>query len=351
MNNNLHQPITINFVPSSRKKTALSLSQFLELLKNEENYFKGEQNDTKRMITRLRKIFYDAYGWNRELIRGAAKIAGRYEVKLVPAAETGHYIRKVLVKKGDWMNPNAGTEPEIYKDDNQEVVLPSELFCDMGHVLAGMDCYNHPEPVAPLPNALMFLKKLVPHGDRNIDVATWLGDLASISGEILYAELIEKKHLNTEEIQHLINACAPGQDMLGNIDSYIISQSYNIGTNKGMRVSDIFHEFYNTDNYNRLNRFILFCQSVGLKNWDGNNFENEKRWLKYYRKQLRNTIVFYIGTRFPRPVMYFVALACYLRIFDKKMKMDLFLENFLLALKNKIKENETVDNRNIESIP
>src|SRR5437868_2144677 len=66
-----------------KPEDVLTLSQFLDLLKPEEDYFEGEEENTKVMITRLRKIFYDKWGWDTMLIRNTAAIKGRYEVKIV----------------------------------------------------------------------------------------------------------------------------------------------------------------------------------------------------------------------------------------------------------------------------
>ncbi len=335
--NNLYQPLEVEFVPSPYKAKALNLTEFLVLLRQEEDFFRGEQYNTQLMITRLRKIFYDAYGWNRELIRGAANIKARYEVKMVPAGESGHLVRKVLVRKNDWMNPNAGTVPEIYTNDNQEITLPNGLYCDIGHVLAGMDCFNYPQVVAPLPTKLLFLKDLVPHGNKNMDVATWLGDLASISGEILYAQIYHHKKLNEFEIQQLVFACAPGQDMLGNIDAYAIARLYILSSSEGKRVSDIFADFYRPDNPMQKYRFHYFCEQVNLKNWNGENFENEQEWLRYNTRELRNTLIFYLATRFPKPSAYFYDLLTYLHHYDKGSFLSTIILNFLIALKKEIK--------------
>ena len=56
--------------------------------------------------------------------------------------ESNFIRRQVVVKPGDWMNSNVGTVPVIYSNDNQENVLPDGLYCDLGHVLAGMDASN-----------------------------------------------------------------------------------------------------------------------------------------------------------------------------------------------------------------
>ena len=79
--NELTQPILSNtpYPPHG----VLSLSQFLDLLREEEDYYHGEQTNTKLMITRLRKIFYDKGGWNTQLIRKAAAIEWRYDDKII----------------------------------------------------------------------------------------------------------------------------------------------------------------------------------------------------------------------------------------------------------------------------
>lgn len=145
--------------------TSLTLSEFLELLQQEENFFANEPAGGAQMLTHLRKIFYGTAGWDNELIRGGANISCRYLVRVVSTVEqhsstkhrkhssggTLHQRVEVIVREGDWMNPNAGTEPAIYDDNHQEVILPSGLICDLGHVLAGMDAISYPAPVAPLP--------------------------------------------------------------------------------------------------------------------------------------------------------------------------------------------------------
>ena len=357
--NNLFQPVETKFVPTPQKEKAINLAKFLDLLKNEEDYFKGEQHQTKLMVTRLRKIFYDKYGWNKELIRGTAKIKGRYNVEVVDDAvasypekssggvkrkkafETDHKKRLVTVKKGDWMNPKVGTVPEIYANDNQEVILPNGLYCDLGHVIAGMDASNYPEPVAPLPNWLLWMHELLPHVDNNMSCATWLGDISSSAGEFLFQKLKNKHEVKEEEMQKLINVFASGPDMLGNIDSFVVSNIYNLSTQEGLRVSEMLHDYYNEGGmgyYFMQRRYSYFCSVVGLKGWDGEKFSNEQKWLKYNKKELRNTTAFYVYTRFEKPASIWLAFKTWIRCYEKTLKLDLLLEIFLKALKELIKQ-------------
>ncbi len=348
----IYQPIEQKFNPTKSKETAISLEKFLELLRNEEDYFKGEQHQTKLMISRLRKIFYDAYGWNSELIRGASNTAGRYDVKLVPCGkpkpkkdgkgfEPAPKCREVTVKKGDWMNPNAGTVPEIYANNNQQVILPSGLYCDIGHVLAGMDAFNYLEPVTPLPNWLMFLKRFFPLVDSNMDIVTWLGDIASSAGEFLFERLENGKPLTNDEMQMIIDEYAPGVDMLGDIDPYVICQIYNTKAENGLRVTQILQDYYgNKDlgSFYRERRLQIFSLMIGLHGWNGDTFNNEEDWMKYYLRQLRNNDAFYIFSRCENIKGIILALGSWIGVYKHTLHDKTLLEIFLKSLKRAIRK-------------
>jgi len=81
--------------------------------------------------------------------------------------------------------------------------------------------------------------------------------------------------------------------MLGDIDTYVIACKYDVGTSDGQRVSDILYDYY-FNNEARINRLAFFAEEVGLGKWDGENFSNEKKWLKHYKKELRNNICFQV---------------------------------------------------------
>ncbi len=354
----LYQPINTHFEPSEVKKYAINLAKFLELLRQEEWYYKQQNHDTKEVLSHVRKIFYDLYGWNSQLIRGAAKVSNRYLVKLVPDAmafypekryalversgsnlEPSHLKREVLVRPGDWLNPQAGTVPEIYQNDNQEIILPDHLYCDMGHVLAGMDASNYPMPVAPLPKGLMWLRFLFPHVENNAFCATWLGDIASSAGECLFETIKNKKQLSSAEVQRLIDAFAPGTDMLGNIDSIVIPHVYQLNTRTGWLISDILKDYYSPEGkgyYFMQRRYSVFCGIIGLRGWNGVQFENEREWLVTYKKQLRNTTAFYVYTRMSKLKGLMLALKVWLHLCEPTLNLQAFLELFLEALKKNI---------------
>ena len=340
----------------------ISIEEFLALLRSEEDYFKKEVVDTKLMLTRLRKIFYDRYGWNKYLIRGTASVKGRYKVTLVAANniqdgsdKTADAIRKssnngvsyqtrvVEVRKRDWMNPNAGTVPKIYKDNHQEVKLSNNLICDIGHVLAGMDAANHPEPVAPLPTFLLkYFYRFLPHIKRNIDAATWIGDLSSTTGEYLFDYLSDKGSLTNKKKQSIIDQTSPPADMLGNIDGYVVSASYNIAARNGQRVSDILKDYYLSSRRGAFqnHRFQVFCEQVGLEGWNGYVFTNEEKWIRSFTRQLRNCTAFYAYTRFSKPKGLWLALGIYLRIYDPVIECNKVIHLFLEELKRcLVKEN------------
>lgn len=354
----LYLPILDNPISQNR----LHISQFIDLLKEEEKYYKEGAVNTKLMITRLRKIFYDAYGWNTQLIRGAAHIKGRYKVTLtddpsesyikqsslkpeLSVSESGvkHQHRVVTVRPDDWLNPNAGSVPEIYKNNNQEVLLENGLICDMGHVLAGMDAYNYPSIVSPLPNWLFFIHKLFPNVDSNLDASTWIGDLSSISGEFLFEEKLAKKRISETQKQELINFCSSPADNLGNIDSYVISKSYDISSANGQKVTEIFEDYYLNNGIGAQDkslpeRILIYCESIGLKNWDGNKFENEKKWLTYYVKELRTTTAFYVFTRYGGLKKWFIALKTWLGVNDEYLALETILVLYLDALRGIINQ-------------
>jgi hypothetical protein len=303
--------------PGHAEKDVLTVQQFISLLKEEEDYFEGEQTLLPLMITRLRKIFYDKWGWNKELIRRAAPIECRYQVTITdtpPRDSAGqshvrrkqHYkdnmevdkYRLVCYRKDDrvYGDTRAGQVPFIYQKDHQEVQLPDGSYCDIAHVLAGLDAWNNPQLVSPLPPWLQFLYPLVPHCDSNMDLVTWLGDIATSAEAFVFDYLRNgKKPLSVYAEQHYVDINAPGSDMLGNIDSYAIAKSYDLSGASGRRLTDILEEYYLSPakSFFAQKRYALFCNAVGL-DWDGHRFTNEEEWIARYRPQLRDATTFMI---------------------------------------------------------
>jgi hypothetical protein len=327
----------------------------MELLTEEEDYYPGEQHNTKLMVTRLRKIYYNSWGWSTEVIRKAAKVPGRYHTEMVHEHNPSKKITyrkythkkhqiipltyKLTYTKNDRIYPErAGETPEIYVHDNQELVSPQGYYCDIGHILSGIDAFNNFEPISPLPDFLFFLRFLFPTVDSNMDFATWLGDIASSAGDF-YIEKLRKRIISNSIEQQIIDKDAPGSDMIGNIDSYVIKKIVDTKSENGLRVTEIFHAyFYEPDmvkNY-QSKAISIFCDSVGLKKWNGLSFDNEKEWLKYYKGQLRNATSFYVYGEIGKLKGIWHALKIWLHLCEKTINLDLLLRIFLDALKKQI---------------
>ena len=333
----------------------LKFYEFIDLLRKEENYFKGEEGNTKLMITRLRKIFYDKWGWDTQLIRKAARVKGRYRVKIIDCPhdignersllgkvryyEDNEYkpkCRLVTYRRNDrvYGSRRVGQVPFIYKYDHQDVRLPDGYHCDLGHVLAGLDALNHPQKVGLFQRCFL-LKPWFPTVDSNADVTTWLGDIGTICADFLFFYLREKRMLKDNEKQFYIDSNASASDMLGNIDAFVINHIYK-PAGSGRRMTDILDDFYGdsaTGKSFREKRFHVFCECVGLKEWNGQSFQNEKKWLQYYSEQLRTTTAFMVFSsaggldrmQLPHRVVK--------RQYESIIEVDMLLHLFLQALK------------------
>ena len=349
----LFQPIFSRKPEPGHDEPALSFDRFLELLREEEDYFDGDQHNTKLMFTRLRKIYYDSWGWSTQVIRKAAKIHGRYQTEMIHAGESssnnslqrnGHNNKleivpltyKVTYTGHDKIYPErAGQTPEIYAHDNQEVITPQGFYCDVGHILSGIDAYNNFEPISPLPNWLFFLRHLFPTVNSNIDFATWLGDVASSAGDFLLEEL-RKRSPDLKDEEETVDKDAPGSDMIGNIDSYAIKEIFNTKSSNGMRVTEILRNYFYNPEYvkNYQSKVItIFCAEIGLKNWDGQKFSNEKDWARYYKSQLRNATAFYVYGEVGKIKGIWLSLKIWLRLYEKVVKLNLLLDILLKKLK------------------
>jgi hypothetical protein len=299
-------------------KHVLNFDQFLKLLKLEEDYFKDEQRQTKLMITRLRKIFYDKLGWDTQLIRRAANIKGRYEVKIMvcPDSLSGEraIISKIKYYRNNEYRPKCrmvaysnhdrvygssrtGKVPFIYQNDHQDVLLPEGYHADLAHTLAGLDAINYPQVVSPLPDYLFFLRLFFPSADSNADVTTWLGDIATTAADFVYFFLRENRPPNDQEQQLYININASASDMLGNIDAFVINRLFDTSAIEGKSLTEIFEIYYCDSDQGKIwrkQRLAVFCDCVGLKDWNGYSFSNEADWIDNYTSQLRNTTAFMV---------------------------------------------------------
>jgi hypothetical protein len=345
----IYQPIfTKNPEPGHALKDVLTLQQFIDLLKEEEDYYPGEQHNTKLMITRLRKIFYDKWGWNNELIKGAAKIETRYDVIIVDADpgdsqhvkryKKFHYdpkYRSVVYTKNDkvYGDTKAGQPTFIYAHDHQEVVLPDGHYCDVAHLLAGIDAANYRQVVTPLPSFLSFLEYIFPNVGFNMDMATWLGDIGSSSGDFLLYRLLNGKAPDIKSMQHSIDVNAPGSDMLGNLDAYAIRASYDCASSNGMRFTDIMIDYYFNPNSAMKHRASIFAREIGLGEWDGDKFTKQNKWMKYYKSQLRNETSFQVFSVTDEKIhSIWLPLAVWLGFYPNIIRGEELLLKFIASL-------------------
>ncbi|MCP4361955.1 MAG: DUF4157 domain-containing protein, partial [Chloroflexi bacterium] len=234
----LHQPI-VGRAPAS----AISIQRFITLVEAEEaRYPESEQRNTRLMITRLRKIFYDRQGWDEHLIQGARGVAAPYSTN---RRETGRERVEVpgpfndfeVVRHRHTVRGAGGRTPEIAR--NQEIALSDGTYIDLGHVFAGLDAANYPQAVSTgIPLVTIGI-------DSNVDAVTWVGDLGSVVAEIQFQFVNQNFSISESEIQAVINEYASPQDMMGNIDAYVIAGQYNISqTSGGMKVSEMLRQYY-----------------------------------------------------------------------------------------------------------
>lgn len=343
--------------PGQDPKQIISLEKFLDLLREEEDYYPGEQDRTKIMITRLRKIFYDQWGWDKYLIRGAKNVKGRYVTKVVGAPVDGSFTKPGFTKHHPapkhrivsysdhdrvYGASRAGQVPPIMNNNWQAVTLPDGDFCHVAHILGGLDAYNHQQIASPLPSWLLFLAKLGPHCDSNVALVTWLDDIGQALTNFVFDYRKFKKPLSTEREQQLLDGGATGADMLSDIDAYVIARRYNIAAAQGgQRVTDILRDYYFSDSPEafRRKRCTTFCEMIGLTGWDGTHFANEKDWIRYNRKQLRDATTFQIFSETAQKLKsIWIPLLVWLNFYRKILKTEEILEVFLAALKEQIRQ-------------
>ncbi len=327
----------------------LEFERFLELLIEEEDYFSSDVNDIKKMITRIRKIYYDKFGWDTFLIRKAAKIKGRYDVKIVDCGSSNFYkleqlnkvdwyiggikaykCRLVTYKPDDIVFPNrAGEIPDIYINNHQDVKMKNGFFCDVGHLFAGLDALNNPQKVSP------FRVNNPISVDSNADVCTWLGDIATYCAELLYFSL-NNETVTHEKKQETLLECASSSDMHGNLDSYVLNSLISDRIYSQTRISGIVEEYYSVYDPNKM--LWKFCNLIGLGLFNETNgeFVNEKKWINYYIDQLRITTAFMVFSTTSSP-RYKLDLP--LKIWKGDFENILELKATLISFIKSLKEN------------
>ena len=135
----------------------------------------------------------------------------------------------------------------------------------------------------------------------NVDAVTWVGDLGSVQAELQFAAVRGGTRPTPTQWQTIINEYAPGRDMLGNIDAYVIGGTYSVGARAGgKKVSEILREYYlgargTTGGDARAHRYSTFATAIGLTGWNGSNFSNESSWLDSYQDEVNDAAALYVG--------------------------------------------------------
>jgi hypothetical protein len=288
-------------VPTGTKHTT-SFATFINIIKDEEAKLPVDvQLNTKLMITKLRKLFYGSGGWDSHLIPDASAIAPLYKFKEVEDSSREVEAPGPNVLEFVDTHPELEGAPSVLTRpaDIQEVLMPNGDFVDVGHVLAGLDALNHPDKVAPY-----YMYEM----SRNVDAVTWAGDLGSILAEWTFERAKKGSQLSDSERQATIDQMAPVQDMLGNIDAYVIGKTYYIRdegpsgsrvNTPGRRVSDILTDYYTGSGgagpAARNKRFTIFAERVGLGALSGGKFVNEDAWLNKYELEIGKAGALYVG--------------------------------------------------------
>jgi len=287
----LIQPIVGEASEKSRR-----IEDFIQLIEEEEAKAPPEeQTNTKLMITRCRKLFYGTEGWDKHLIPGAAGVKPLYrvqevektrrtiEVPYLPNMMT--YVEKEPRLQGA---PGQLTEPRKI----QEVRLPDGTIIDLGHVFAGLDALNFPAEVDG-PGTVNISK--------NVDAVTWLGDLGSVLAEAVLKAVESDRVITASEYQAIINEYASPQDMLGNIDSYVIGNAFDIRSEKGLKVSQMLRQYYLGEHAARARRFSKFAELVGLGTCSSGSFSNEDAWIESYIDEVNDAAALYLGAQTEAP--------------------------------------------------
>jgi hypothetical protein len=297
VNNMSSGPIQRYTVPieGAAPATAMTITNFIKLVEAEEaKYPLAEQKNTKLMISRIRKIFYGSKGWDEHLIPGAKDAQSPYgtpkerERSRKTLELTGPNVD--FVDKEVYPVDGSGNRPDIYK--NQEVKLETGGtngdFCDIGHVFAGLDAYNHRQMVDG-PGTINI---------DNLGGTTWTGDLGSVMAEAQMDYLNSGKKPTDAELQKKIDEYSPAQDMLGNIDAYSIGEQYSVGaTSGGMKVSEILRDYYlgAGSTTKQALRYTKFSSKIGLSGWDGSKWSNEADMVDFWADEVNDAAAMYIG--------------------------------------------------------
>jgi hypothetical protein len=279
--------------------TAITIRECIALLeKEEQKYSEAEQRNTKVMITRLRKIFYSFSSWDKYLIKGVAHIKSPYQNTVeqpvdasikaleMPMGTTVKLFDAISFPK-DSASKGVGLRKNIFS--SQEVRLENNSILDMGHVLCGMDASNHRHAIRTprflgLPTSSIKVR-------NNMDAVTWIGDLGSLVAEV-YFEKRKKGECSPEKQQELIDVFISSADIVGNTDAYAIAELYDLKSENGKKVSEIFKDYYLSQNADKQqDRYKIFMKTLGFK--EGLSAKKKRRLIRRYSDEVSDSAAFY----------------------------------------------------------
>lgn len=309
----VHMNMTETVIEGNPGLKVLSLDEYLLLLEEVENNHPDIARNTRLMITKFRKAFYNSFGWNDELIRGTADV-------------------KPFEHLPDGLTPQ-----------NHLIKLSNGDYFDIAHIFAILDSWNHPGYFTPLPDFLMFLHRLFPTVKSRFMASGWLGDLSSVTGQFFLHWKETGTAYDDKGKQDIIEQYAPGAKMLANADSVIIPHIYNLGIDNGLKVSEIIKDYYSEDGLGlsfRKRRFSLFAELLGLGDFEGQTFQKESSWLKFYFGQLKTCSAFYLIFFRKKISTVWWSLLIWLGFYKKELEDQFVLTLFLDALKVAVKKEQ-----------
>lgn len=294
-------------IEAKAPKGTPSIHEFIRYLEEEEaRYDERERTNIPLMISIFRKVFYDSTGWDKYLIRGARDVRPGYERVEVEKCKC-EFSTPYFFKFAVWRRRNVPWDddrsivPPLYK--LQEIALADGTYIDMGHVLAGLDAWQHRQQVVFSVGGKIQTELAL---RSNVDAVTWLGDLGSVLAETQFRFVSRGKYVTNEEIRRIISEYASPQDMVGNLDVYALARKYNLGSSELSAqgtLSDILREYYldGFGDMKRSSRYVSFAEEVGLLN--GSKIMVKSKWVRSYNDQLSDAAAMYIGSNCVRSIV------------------------------------------------
>jgi len=317
------------------------MSEYIGFMKSVEEDNSSVESDTKLMLTKFRKIYYNSFGWNKLLIPETAEIT---------PFSSSTYIQKI--------------------QQSHQVVLSNNDLYDVAHIFAILDANNHNGPLTPVPESIIkseyweLIKDIVPVVEDRLMASGWLGDLSEITGEFFLQHKIKDKLLpkkkQHEKKQNIINQFGAYYKTLANVDGMIMSGNASNNKYEGKKVSDIFEGFYGNGSQPgereqlKSSIYLRFGESIGLEGWDGSTFKNSGNWLKEQTKNLQTCTAFYFikmkGLSLDFPSITKESLQSDLTTFLKNLKEEDARKNIVVYVLNILKDDSKPFDQDLKTL-